>query len=98
MSEAEECLKRIQGHKGVAGTIVSNNDGIPMRSNMDNSTTVQYTTQLSALTNKARSVVRDIDPSDDLTFFRIRSKKNEIMCSPGIDYLLMVIQSNTDNQ
>ena len=29
------------------------------------------------------NVVRDIDPTNDLTFLRIRSKKNEIMVSPG---------------
>lgn len=32
---------------------------------------------------KARSTVRDIDPQNDLTFLRVRSKKNEIMIAPG---------------
>lgn len=32
---------------------------------------------------KARGTVRDIDPQNDLTFLRIRSKKNEIMVAPG---------------
>lgn len=27
--------------------------------------------------------MRDIDPQNDLTFLRIRSKKNEIMVAPG---------------
>jgi dynein light chain roadblock-type len=41
---------------------------------------------------KARSCVRDIDPQNDLTFLRIRSKKNEIMVCPDKDYMLIVIQ------
>ncbi len=32
---------------------------------------------------KARGMVRDIDPQNDLTFLRVRSKKNEIMIAPG---------------
>lgn len=32
---------------------------------------------------KARSTVRDIDPQNDLTFLRVRSKKNEVMIAPG---------------
>ena len=50
---------------------------------MDNSTTVQYAGLLHQLTMKAKSTVRDIDPQNDLTFLRIRSKKHEIMVAPG---------------
>ena len=32
---------------------------------------------------KARGMVRNIDPNNDLTFIRIRSKKNEILIAPG---------------
>ena len=50
---------------------------------MDNSTTVQYAGLLHQLSAKARSTIRDIDPTNDLTFLRIRSKKHEIMVAPG---------------
>ena len=51
---------------------------------MDNSTTVQYAGLLNSLAAQARNCVRDIDPQNDLTFLRVRSKKNEIMVAPGI--------------
>lgn len=57
--------------------------GIPIRTTLDNSTTVQYAGLLHQLTMKAKSTVRDIDPQNDLTFLRIRSKKHEIMVAPG---------------
>lgn len=63
--------------------IVVNSEGIPIKTTLDNSTTVQYAGLLHQLTSKARSVVRDIDPQNDLTFLRIRSKKHEIMVAPG---------------
>ncbi len=65
------------------GLIVVNSEGIPIKTTLDNSTTVQYAGLLHQLTSKARSVVRDIDPQNDLTFLRIRSKKHEIMVAPG---------------
>lgn len=81
-NEVEETMKRIQSHKGVVGTIVVNSEGIPIKTTLDNTTTVQYAGLISSLADKARSVVRDLDPSNDLTFLRIRSKKHEIMVAP----------------
>ncbi|XP_064414293.1 dynein light chain roadblock-type 2 isoform X1 [Latimeria chalumnae] len=95
-AEVEETLKRIQSHKGVIGTIVVNAEGIPIRTTLDNSTTVQYAGLLHQLTMKARSTVRDIDPQNDLTFLRIRSKKHEIMVAPDKEYLLIVIQNPSE--
>ncbi|XP_049430876.1 dynein light chain roadblock-type 2 [Epinephelus fuscoguttatus] len=92
-TEIEETLKRIEAHKGVIGTIVVNAEGIPIRTTLDNSTTVQYAGLLRQLTMKARSTVRDIDPQNDLTFLRVRSKKHEILVAPENDFLLIVIQN-----
>ena len=38
---------------------------------------------LTSLAAKARSVIRDLDSTNDLTFLRLRSKKHEIMVAPG---------------
>uniref|UniRef100_A0A1B0APG6 Roadblock/LAMTOR2 domain-containing protein n=1 Tax=Glossina palpalis gambiensis TaxID=67801 RepID=A0A1B0APG6_9MUSC len=87
--EVEETLKRIQSHKGVVGTIVDNKEGIPVKSTLDNTTTIQYADLMSQLADKARSVVRDLDSSNDLTFLRVRSKKHEIMMAPNRDFILV---------
>jgi len=96
MSEVEECLKRVQSHKGVVGIIVVNLEGIPIRTTLDNSTTVQYAGLIHQLTAKARGMVRDIDPQNDLTFLRIRTKKHEVMVAPDKEYLLIVIQNSNE--
>merc|ERR1711959_422313 len=94
MSEVEETLKRISSHKGVIGTVIVNNDGVPIRSNLERSEqTAQYASLITQLTSKARSVVRALDPQNDLTFLRIRSKKHEIMVAPDKEYVLIVIQN-----
>lgn len=70
--------------------------GIPIKSTLDNTTTVQYAGLISQLSDKARSVVRDLDPTNDLTFLRIRSKKHEIMVAPDKEFILIVIQNPVD--
>ncbi|KAL6464664.1 hypothetical protein MHYP_G00269810 [Metynnis hypsauchen] len=96
MAEVEETLKRIQSQKGVQGIIIANAEGIPIKTTLDNSSTVQYAGLLHQLMMKARSTVRELDPQNDLTFLRVRSKKNEIMIAPDKDYFLIVIQNPTE--
>lgn len=70
--------------------------GIPIRTTLDNSTAVQYAGLLRQLTMKARSTVRDIDPQNDLTFLRIRSKRHEILVAPGKRVVLTYCCLNDD--
>jgi dynein light chain roadblock-type len=65
---------------------------------------------IRTLSDKAKSCVRDLDPQNDLTFLRIRTKKQEILVAPGKiltfvlqrinflyldkDYLTIVLQAN----
>ena len=37
--------------------------------------------------------MRDIDPTNDLTFFRVRSKRQEILVAPDKNLFLIVIQT-----
>ena len=92
-SEVEETMKRIQSHRGVKGVLIVNSDGVPIRSNLPSNETDTYAALVSQLALKASSVVRTLDETDELTFFRIRSKKHEIMIAPDKEYLLIVIQN-----
>jgi dynein light chain roadblock-type len=62
----------------------------------DSTAPKQYALRVTELAKKARSVVRDIDPLNDLTFFRVRSKKHEIMVAPDKNLFLIVIQQPYD--
>ncbi|NXT79256.1 DLRB2 protein, partial [Zapornia atra] len=77
--KVEDILKRIQAHSGVIATMVINDEGVPIRTTLDNSTTVQHAGLLHPLTMNVRSAVRHLDPENDLNLLRIRSKKHEIM-------------------
>lgn len=57
--------------------------GTPVKTTLDDSTTLQYAALIHQLTATAKGTIREMDPQNDLTFLRIRSKKHEIMVSPG---------------
>lgn len=54
-----------------------------MRSSVDEETSNAYGSLVHDLVRRTRHGVRDLDPANDLTFFRIRTKKHEIMVVPG---------------
>ena len=51
-----------------------------------------YAKYISLLANKAKSLVRDLDPINDLSFLRIKTRNEEIMVTPDKDFMLIAIQ------
>ncbi|MCP9262056.1 ATPase family AAA domain-containing protein 3 [Dirofilaria immitis] len=88
MTEVEETLKRIQSQKNVAGVIVMDSSGRAIRSTLDDEVTQQHCILLHQLCDKSKSVIRELDGSNDLTFLRLRTRKHEIMIAPDKDFLL----------
>jgi len=101
MAEVEERIARIKNHKGVKGLLIVDENGKYIRTTMSSSgndtAPKQYAQRVTELAKKARSVVRDIDPMNDLTFFRVRSKRQEIMVAPDKNLFLIVIQQPADD-
>lgn len=96
--QVEDTLERIQSHKGVVGLVIVSEDGIPIRTTLDNSTTLQYVVMCNTLCGLARGVVRDTDPQNDLKILRVRTKKNEIIMAPEGGRYLIVIQTGDQPQ
>lgn len=72
MSEVEDTLNRIKTHKTVLGYLIVNNEGRVVRGAFkDDAENKNIATWIPLLTVKARSVVRDLDPTNDLVFLRI---------------------------
>ena len=59
-----------------------------IRSSLDNIQTPQISTLVTQLATRGKGVVRDLDPEDELTFLRIRSKKHEIMVAESTKCLI----------
>ena len=73
-SEVEETLKRLVSQKGVIGCIVVNNEGVPIKSTLDNATTVQYSGLLNSRSSQNNVQCKELDLTNDLTFLIFRTK------------------------
>jgi len=91
-NEVDDMIKRVQASKGVQGLIIIDSEGIPIRTSMDNETTLHYAALISQLTIHAKRVVRELDPSQELEQLRLRSHKHEIIVAPESKYIMIVIQ------
>jgi dynein light chain roadblock-type len=92
MSEVEQTLRRIEGNKSVIATIVLDGGNHVIHQNFRSAEPGRWADKLPALIERARAVVRDLDPTNDLTFLRIRANQTEVMVAPGDDYTLIVVQ------
>ncbi|CAD8054059.1 unnamed protein product [Paramecium sonneborni] len=94
MSDIEETINRIKTHKSVQGIVICNNDGQIIRSTYgtESKEGENIARTIPTLAAKAKSTVRDLDPMNELTFLRLKSKNNEIMVAPDKEFLLIVIQ------
>lgn len=58
--------------------VATNVAGTTSKSTMDNSSTIQYSTQIQQLTTKAIGVVRDLEPENELTFYVLDQRKMKL--------------------
>ena len=91
-TDVERILRRIQAHRGVVALMVTNRQGLVLKSNLDITTTKLYSAQYQNLIKMAHSAVRELDPTNELRFIRVRNKQHEIMVAPTEELILIVVQ------
>lgn len=87
-----DTLERLENDPSVIGVMVVGNDGYPIRSTLDSATTINYLENFGSLIELARYSVRNLDPTDDLNFVRLRTRDYEAMIAPEKEYALIVLQ------
>ena len=91
-SVIHDTLERLENNPSVIGVMVVGNDGYPIRSTLDGATTINYLDNFGSLVEMARYTVRNMDPTDDLNFLRLRTRDYEVMIAPEKEYSLIVLQ------
>ena len=94
MSEVEETLERVKLQSGVEGYVIVDKDGQVLRRlpAMPAAKAEVYAEVMTVLATKARGVVRDLDPKNELRYLRVRAKKAEILVAVDEDFIVVVIQ------
>lgn len=89
--DVDETMQRIQSEKGVTGVIIMDSLGRAIRSTLVDEETKQHSALIKQLCDKSKSVVKELDATDDLNFLRLKTKKYEIMIVPDKDHLVAVL-------
>lgn len=75
------------------GVIVTDKDGAAIHTTMDNTNTVMYAEGVRSLAMMGNSMVRDIDPTNELLYIRIGTKKLEMMAHSGMNVYNKIIMT-----
>ena len=67
--------------------------GATLQTTLSEEQTAEHAAMLSQLTSRASNLVRDLDPTDELSMLRVRSRNREIMIAPDKEFILIVIQN-----
>eukprot|EP01138_Halocafeteria_seosinensis_P016364 gb/GECG01016695.1/.p1 GENE.gb/GECG01016695.1/~~gb/GECG01016695.1/.p1 ORF type:complete len:105 (+),score=15.26 gb/GECG01016695.1/:1-315(+) len=93
MSAIEDTIERIRHQDGVQGFFIVDDDGVLLRcKNLDKDYALEIANDVRGLVGNATHCVRDLDPTDELNFFRIKMKDLEVMAAPGSGFIAVVIQ------
>lgn len=79
--------------KDVLDAIVIDMNGFPMRTTMSEELTLRYIGLYGQVIDKARFMLTQLDPNDEITFMRIRSKEHEVLITPDDKCIFLVIQN-----
>ncbi|MEA2071052.1 MAG: roadblock/LC7 domain-containing protein [Asgard group archaeon] len=84
-------LKKLSAFDGVRGVIITNNEGLPISSDIDTIKTESVAALVSSLVGKATQTVDQLEEGE-LNFFTIDTTKGEILVAPENDYILIVLK------
>ena len=51
---------------------------------------------MTPMCGQAKSIVRDLDPTNNLTFLRLKSVSHEVLVAPEENFIILVLQQNVD--
>ena len=91
-TELNDTIARIENHTNVSGLLVVNSSGQLVHSSLDDLQTTYYVQRCSGLVALARATIRDIDPTNDVQFLRVKSREYELIMATTKEYTLIVKQ------
>jgi len=91
ISACSSCRQVTKNTKNINNYIILRSIGIPIKSNLDDAMAVRYAGLVQQLIATSMVVIKKGDPTDKLTYFRLRTKHNEIIVIPGILLVKLVV-------
>merc|ERR1739847_242673 len=96
-SEFEERFEELTNNKSVVGAMILTAEGKTVRTTFDSASS-NYAEFAHKLIKTTRELLQETDSGNDVKFFRLTTKKHEIMMSPDNQYVLLVIHQSQDER
>ena len=77
---------------------LTNNKNPELKSDKERANQDQYAKIVPQLGKEARSMIRQLDAKNDLTFLRVRTTSHEILSAPDKEFYLCVLQNMQKSQ
>ena len=97
-AELDEKFKEISQQKNVLGALVMTSQGAPIRTSMDQASTALYANMVNRLMTTCKDLIQESDNSNDAKFFRLTTKKYELMVSPDSLYTFVIVHALPEDQ
>lgn len=97
-SEFEDRFAELTHNKSVVGAMILTAEGKTVRSTFDSTSSSSYAEFAYKLIKTTRELLQETDSGNDVKFFRLTTKKHEIMMSPDNQYVLLVIHHTQDDR
>ncbi|XP_034667809.1 dynein light chain roadblock-type 2 [Drosophila subobscura] len=94
MSDVEATFDRLLKLPGVMGAILVNGEGRPIRTSMDATSSHIFAGKMAPMVKMARAMVREVEPTDDLTYLRMRTLKSEILVAAENEHMIILVQDS----
>ncbi|MHA1793335.1 MAG: roadblock/LC7 domain-containing protein [Promethearchaeota archaeon] len=87
----KEIVKRFASREDVRGVIITDDEGLPIQSDLDTTTTELVAAHVTSLVGRARKVVEGLNEGK-MHFLKIESSRGEILIAPENEWILIVLQ------
>ncbi|EDW25695.1 GL27334 [Drosophila persimilis] len=92
MSDVETTFDRLLKLPGVMGAILVNGEGEAVRTSMDSTSSSIFAGKMRPMVKMARALVHEVEPTDELTYLRMRTLKSEILVAAENEHMIILVQ------
>lgn len=87
----KEIVKRFASREDVRGVIITDNEGLPIQTDLPTATTELVAAQVTSLVGRAKKVVEGLQEGE-LHFLKLETDKGEVLIAPEDAWILIVLQ------
>ncbi|GAB4321992.1 MAG: hypothetical protein Kow0069_26560 [Promethearchaeota archaeon] len=89
-SQIKAIVKRFNAMEGVRGVIITDQEGLPLSSDLDTETTENVAAHITSLVGRAHNVIEALNEGN-VRFLRIETDKGEVMVAPDEGGLILIV-------